>query len=103
MQSWLLWNMLGLYPLTGTTTFLIASPWFAHTSITLSPSKNVTITASGGSDTSYFVQSVKLNGEEWTKNWISWHDLFEGGGTLEFVLGVERTRWDVGERPPSID
>ena len=28
MQSWILWNMLGLYPLTGTTTFLIGSPWF---------------------------------------------------------------------------
>ena len=26
MQTWLLWNMIGLYPLTGQTTFLIAIP-----------------------------------------------------------------------------
>ncbi|RPA97619.1 hypothetical protein L873DRAFT_1741593 [Choiromyces venosus 120613-1] len=102
MQSWLIWNMLGLYPITGTTTFLIASPWFSNLTISLgSPSKTVKITSTGGSDTAFFVQSVKLNGKNWDKNWLSWDNLFEKGGTLEFVLGTERTKWDTGERPPS--
>ncbi|KAG0639705.1 glycosyl hydrolase family 92-domain-containing protein [Tuber brumale] len=102
MQSWLVWNMLGLYPITGTTTFLIASPWFSNLTLSLgSPSKTVKITSTGGSETNFFVQSVKLNGNNWVKNWLSWGDLFEKGGTLEFVLGAERTKWDTGERPPS--
>lgn len=28
VPSWLLWNLIGLYPITGQTTFLIHAPWF---------------------------------------------------------------------------
>lgn len=35
MQTWILWNMIGLYPLTGQTTFLIGAPWFTQLSIEL--------------------------------------------------------------------
>lgn len=35
MQTWLLWNMIGLYPITGQTTFLIHSPWFESLTIDL--------------------------------------------------------------------
>ena len=88
--------------MTGTTIFLIASPWFSDLTLTLgNPSKTVKITSTGGNETDFFVQSVKLNGNNWDKNWLSWGDLFEKGGTLEFVLGAERTAWDTGERPPS--
>jgi putative alpha-1,2-mannosidase len=34
MQTWLLWNMIGLYPVTGQTTFLIHSPWFESLTMT---------------------------------------------------------------------
>ena len=33
MQTWMLWNMIGLYPMTGQTSFLIGSPWFEHLEI----------------------------------------------------------------------
>lgn len=101
MQSWLLWNMIGLYPMTATTTFLIGSPWFSELNLHLGDSKKVTIKSTGGSDTAYFVQGVTLNGEVWDKNWLVWDDLFKDGGVLEFVLGSERTQWDTGARPPS--
>lgn len=101
MQSWLLWNMIGLYPMTGTTTFLIGSPWFAELNINIGGAKRVSIKTTGGSDTAYFVQELKLNGKVWDKNWITWEDVFENGGTLEFVLGAGRKKWDTGERPPS--
>lgn len=62
MQTWLLWNMIGLFPLTGQTTFLIASPWFSM-SIDLGTGKTLNITHTGGnSDTAYYVQSLKVNG-----------------------------------------
>ena len=47
MESWLLWNMLGLYPIVGQTTFLIGSPWFANTSISLGGGKSLTTTTTG--------------------------------------------------------
>jgi predicted alpha-1,2-mannosidase len=101
MQSWLLWNMIGLYPLTGQTTFLIHSPWFAHLAIDLGSGKTLNISSTGGSDEAIYVQSLKVNGKSWTKNWLTWDDVFANGGTLDFVLGTEMAQWDTGPLPPS--
>lgn len=48
MQTWLLWNMIGLYPITGQTTFLIHSPWFESLTIDLGGGKQLRVTATGG-------------------------------------------------------
>jgi putative alpha-1,2-mannosidase len=104
MQTWLLWNMIGLYPVTGQTTFLIHSPWFASLTIDLSNGKKLEVTSEGGDgngDSNIFVQSLKVNGENWTKNWLEWNDVFADGGTLEFVLGPEEVVWETGPVPPS--
>lgn len=101
MESWLLWNMIGLYPLTGQTTFLVGSPWFKDLTIQLGEGRKLEITATGGSDTSFYVQSLKVNGEEWDKSWITWQDVFADGGTLAFELGPEPKDWATGPPPPS--
>jgi putative alpha-1,2-mannosidase len=104
MQTWLLWNMIGLYPVTGQTTFLIHSPWFASMTIDLSNGETLQITSTGGDgngDTNYYVQSLKVNGQPWTQNWLTWSDVFENGGTMEFVLGAQPVQWDTGDLPPS--
>ncbi|RDL36111.1 putative alpha-1,2-mannosidase [Venustampulla echinocandica] len=104
MQTWLLWNMIGLYPVTGQTTFLIHSPWFASMAIDLGNGKNLKITSTGGDgngDTNYYVQSLKVNGKNWTKCWLTWDDVFARGGTMEFVLGSEAKQWATGDLPPS--
>lgn len=93
--------MIGLYPMTGTTTFLVGSPWFSSLTIDIGNSKKVVIKSTGGSDKAYYVQELKLNGKLWNRNWLTWDDLFANGGTLEFVLGSKRTHWDTGATPPS--
>jgi predicted alpha-1,2-mannosidase len=101
MQSWVLWNMLGLYPLTGQTTFLIGSPWFANTTISLGDSKTLSITTENGSEDSYYVQSLTVNGKNWNQSWLTWNDVFADGGSLHFVLGANPTNWTTGPNPPS--
>jgi predicted alpha-1,2-mannosidase len=107
MQSWLLWNMIGLYPLTGQTTFLIQSPWFSNLTIDLENGNTLIITSTNGTvaglpDEAIYVQSLKVNGKPWTKNWLTWNDVFANGGTMEYVLGTEMTPWDSnGALPPS--
>lgn len=101
MESWLLWNTIGLYPIVGQTTFLIGSPWFANTTISLSNGKKLVITTAGGSETSYYVQSLLVNGKVWTRSWLTWNDIFANGGTMEFVLGKEPKNWTTGITPPS--
>ncbi|KAI9844604.1 MAG: hypothetical protein M1837_005456 [Sclerophora amabilis] len=102
MQSWLLWNMIGLYPLTGQTTFLIASPWFRSMTINLGGGKKLTVTSTGpNSTTANKVQSLKVNGQTWNKSWLVWSDVFANGGTMAFVLGEQRKDWATGALPPS--
>ena len=101
MQTWLLWNMVGLYPLTGQTTFLIASPWFDIT-IDLGSGKKLEITSTGGNDSSFYVQTLTVNGNDWDKSWLVWEDVFANGGTMEYVLGPNPSNWSqTGELPPS--
>ncbi|OHF01485.1 glycosyl hydrolase family 92 [Colletotrichum orchidophilum] len=101
MESWLLWNMIGLYPLTGQTTFLIGSPWFSDLKISLGGGRELQITSSGGSEDVYYVQSLRVNGKKWDKTWVTWEDIFAKGGTLKFELGPEPVEWATGELPPS--
>jgi putative alpha-1,2-mannosidase len=104
MQTWLLWNMIGLYPITGQTTFLIHSPWFKSMTIDLGDGKKLVITSTGGDgtgDTKFYVQSLKVNGKKWIKSWLTWNDIFTTGGIMEFVLGSEPMDWATGSLPPS--
>lgn len=104
MQTWLLWNMIGLYPITGQTTFLIHSPWYASLTISLGGTKKLVITSTGGDgngDKNYHVQSLKVNGKPWIKSWLTWNDVFANGGTMEFVLGPNPVTWATGALPPS--
>lgn len=101
MESWLLWNMIGLYPMTGQTTFLIGSPWFTDLTISLGGGKTLKMTTTGGSEDVYYVQSLKVNGKRWNKSWVSWYDIFAKGGTLDFVLGSSPKNWTTGPTPPS--
>ena len=102
MQTWILWNIIGLYPITGQTTFLIGSPWFEHLQIDLGDGKKLTITSTGGNrDTAYYVQSLKVNDKPWHQVWLTWEDVFAHGGRLDFVLGSEPVRWANGTLPPS--
>jgi putative alpha-1,2-mannosidase len=48
-----------------------------------------------------YVQSLKVNGIAWDKAWLSWSDIFENGGTMEFVMGPNVVDWATGDLPPS--
>ncbi|KAI1170202.1 glycoside hydrolase family 92 protein [Nemania sp. FL0916] len=101
MESWLLWNMLGLYPMPAQTTFLIVSPWFSDLTLDLGGGKKLVITAKNLGEESYHVQSLKVNGKAWKKSWVTWDDVFAKGGTIDFVLGPNPSTWATGDLPPS--
>ncbi|KAI0478635.1 family 92 glycoside hydrolase [Xylariaceae sp. FL0804] len=109
MESWLLWSMIGLYPLVGQTTLLIGSPWFSDLTIDLGPgggSRTLVITAANATAGNPYVQSLAVNGAPWDRAWVAWDELFSFAGgeakaTLDFVLGPEPLAWDTGAPPPS--
>ncbi|OJZ86765.1 glycoside hydrolase family 92 protein [Aspergillus luchuensis CBS 106.47] len=100
MNSWLLWQMLGIYPVVTQPVYLLASPWFPDLNMTVNGNQTLRIIANG-LDKGYYVQSVKINGQAWTKNWFEHEDVMTQGGTIEFELGADMTAWDTGSVPPS--
>lgn len=103
MNSWLLWQLLGLYPIVTQPNYLIGSPWFPEINMTVNGNKTLHITATGldYNEGSYYVQSVRVNGQDWASNWLTHEDIFVDGGNVDFVLGKNMTLWETGDVPPS--
>ncbi|WYZ38518.1 hypothetical protein EsH8_III_000432 [Colletotrichum jinshuiense] len=104
MSSWLVWNMLGLYPVVTQPVYLVLSPRFEDVSIQLGKAGSILRITATGLEQGPYVQSLKVNGKEWNKSWVTHEDLLgenSQGGLLEFVLGAEPQEWDSGELPPS--
>jgi putative alpha-1,2-mannosidase len=100
LNSWLVWQMLGLYPIVTTPVYLLESPWFDDINMTTGGNSTLRI-RSYGLDQGYFVKSVKINGKSWTKNWVEHGDIMVNGGLIEFEVGPEPVAWETGDVPPS--
>jgi putative alpha-1,2-mannosidase len=93
--------MLGIYPVVTQPIYLLSSPWFPEINMTVNGNRTLRITATGLGQESYYVQSVKINGEQWTKNWFEHEDIMVEGGEIDFVLGSKEKVWESGEVAPS--
>ena len=97
MSAWYVLSALGIYPVSmGNPEFAIGSPLFTKATIHLENGKDMVITANNNSRENIYVQSVKLNGEAYDKNYILHSDLV-AGGTLEFEMGSEPSNWGSSE------
>ncbi|KAK8855730.1 secreted glycosidase [Apiospora arundinis] len=104
MSSWLVWNMIGLYPVVTQPVYLVLAPRFEDITVKLGDTGSKLTIKSTGMHQGPYVQSLKVNGQPWTKSWLT-HEQLIGvngdGSLLEFVLGSEKVEWDTGEVPPS--
>jgi putative alpha-1,2-mannosidase len=105
MGSFLALTMMGLWPISGQDVYLITPPWFPEVSIRNGQTNKTATVRCIGFDASYaaiYIQSAKLNGETYTKNWIT-HEFWLSGGTLELTLGRNESAWGTKEEdlPPS--
>ncbi|KAI1861574.1 hypothetical protein JX265_009541 [Neoarthrinium moseri] len=104
MSSWLVWNMIGLYPVVTQPVYLILSPWFEEVKLKLGDEGSFLRITASGLDKGPYIQSLKVNGREWTQSWLSHNDLVgvDGeGALLEFEMGADAALWDTGDIPPS--
>ena len=104
MSSWLVWNLIGLYPVVTQPVHLVLAPRFEDISMKLGDDGGVLRIRANGLENGAYVQSLKLNGQPWTKSWVSHVDLVGSngrGGMLEFEMGPEKSMWDTGDVPPS--
>lgn len=106
MGSFVVLSMMGLWPVPGQDVYLITPPYFKEVSITNQVTGKVATIRNVNFDPSYmsiYIQSAKLNGKTWTKNWLT-HDFFLEGGVLELNLGSQESAWGthVQDLPPSL-
>lgn len=85
MSSWYVWSALGMYPeIPGRAELVLGSPLFASIRIRRAAGE-IVIKAHGAGTNAPYVRSLKVNGENTTKNWLP-ESFVEHGGTLEFEL-----------------
>lgn len=86
MSSWYVLSAMGLYSVTpGTVQYNLGSPLFDKVTITTEAGKKFVINASGNSAENVYVQSASLNGADYTKNYIDYQDIMNGG-TLQLQM-----------------
>ena len=80
-------SALGFYQVNPSNgTFVFGSPLFDKASIKLPKGKTFDIVAQNNSKQNIYIQSVKLNGKPYTKSYITYNDIVNGGN-LTFVMG----------------
>jgi predicted alpha-1,2-mannosidase len=94
MSAWLVFSMVGFYPVPGTDQYVIGAP--AFTGATLSVAGGTfTMSAPGASPENTYVAGVTLNGAPLTTPIIHHSDL-KAGGTLVFQMSPTPTTWGQG-------
>jgi predicted alpha-1,2-mannosidase len=88
MSSWYVLSALGIYSVTpGTDQYVIGSPVFNKATIRLENGRSFIIEANNNSRGNVYIQSATLNGQPYTKNWITYNDI-ANGGVLHFEMGA---------------
>lgn len=106
MGMFVVFSMMGVFPSAGQNVYFIVPPFFPSVSITNPQTgKTATIRSINFNPTykNVYIQSAKLNGKVYTKNWID-HNFFLEGGVLELVVGDRESDWGTGrgDVPPSL-
>lgn len=93
--------------MSGQDVYLITPPFFKEVNVTNPLTGNTAtirnVNFDGDSYQNIYVQSATLDGQPYTKNWIT-HSFYRDGGVLELTLGANESSWGVRDEdlPPSI-
>ena len=86
MSAWYVFGALGFYPVNPVSgDYVIGTPMLEEAVIQLPGRKTFTVKAPRKEDNEVYICSMKLNGEKYTKNYITHQDIMKGG-ILEFVM-----------------
>ncbi|KAL2266066.1 hypothetical protein VTJ83DRAFT_5418 [Remersonia thermophila] len=101
--------MMGFFPVAGQDVYLLTAPFFPEVRLRATGGGSKTNTWAvikvHGFDPAgkrKYIRRARLNGDDYTRNWIS-HDFFRNGGLLELWVDVDEGDWGTRETdvPPS--
>lgn len=86
MSAWYMFSAMGFYPVNPVSgEYVFGAPQLPEFVLHLADVKTFTIKAEGLSEANKYVKSITLNGEPYTKNFISHADIVKGG-TLVYQM-----------------
>jgi putative alpha-1,2-mannosidase len=99
LSSWYVWSVLGLFPVAGTEVYLIGSPRFPWSRLSLQGG-TLEIIAPDADASHPYVAGVTLNGTPLPGAWLVHQDI-HAGGRLEVTMSANPTAFGRDHRPPS--
>ena len=87
MSAWYMLSSFGFYPVNPSQgIYVFGSPHFDKVTLNLPKGKKFVVEAVNNSKKNIYIQSVKLNGKDYSKSFISHADIINGG-TLKIIMG----------------
>ena len=85
-SAWYVFSALGFYPVCpGSDEYILGSPLFKSVTLNLENGKKVTIKADNNSKANRYVVSMTVNGQPYTKNYVTHGDLL-GGTNISYKM-----------------
>lgn len=82
-SAWYVFSAMGFYPVCpGSGQYVLGTPYFDRMTLHLENGKTMTISAENNSQDNCYVQTMKLNGADYTHNYLQHTDLMNGGNIL---------------------
>ena len=86
-SAWYVFSALGFYPVCpGTDEYIIGAPLFKKATLHFENGNSLVIDAPNNSKKNFYVNSMNVNGTDYTKNYLCHEDLFKGG-TIKVDMG----------------
>jgi putative alpha-1,2-mannosidase len=101
MGSFYVFNRMGYFPVAAQDVYLIGSPSFPRSTITLDNGKQFSVVAENLSSSNIYIASATWNGKPYQRSWFT-HEQLVAGAELKLVMTDKPTHWDTGEAPPSM-
>lgn len=78
-SAWYVFSALGFYPVCpGSTQYVLGSPLFRKVTVSLQNGRQIIISAPNNTFNNVYIDSMKLNGKLYTKNYLDHSDLLAG-------------------------
>lgn len=88
-SAWYVFSAMGMYSVApGTNQYVLGAPLFKKITLSLENGKTFVIKAANNSKENLYVQKAKLNGKEYTKNYLN-HSNITNGGTFDLIMSSE--------------
>ena len=88
-SAWYVFSALGFYPVApGTTQYVVGAPLFKKAKLHFENGKTLEINAPANSDKNIYIESMRVNGQTYTKNYFDHNELINGG-VIDIEMGAQ--------------